>query len=392
LKLLSLLQGHHPEDQIGFHQSGAKLVQEGFLGDYHAVPFLAADQKPKNNPTYDTILEIAKKQKPDFIFFQHFHFHRIPDPTVLIGALRRIVPEAVLFVSSGDSFGRWTRPLPRSLIQASRAADLTFLSGMGYVADHLAKKGGKNISLMPHGFCPVRFPKKTSLSPQPAVDWEVVCVASNYRVRNPFSYLYQRKLARIREVQKLWRRYGKRFALFGKGWEGFPGWRGPLPYENQGDIFRSSRVVVGGHPGGGMDYYLSDREFIAMASGTPFVEYWTPRINTIFQDENHWYLYRDEAGMIQKIDRILEDSAGTFNSMAKSTEAYVRAKHSNYHRLKEMLRIAQKFSAARAAGEKYKPILEFFLPQVNWATEEKFALRGWESQCWKNINKICPCL
>jgi len=380
MKLLSLLQGHRVEDQIGFHESGIRLMREGWLEDYQAIPFLAADRLPPENPTYELILESARKIVPDFIFFQHFHFYKIPDPTRLIAQLRRVVPQAVIFVSSGDSFGRWTRRLPESLVQASRAADLTFLSGMGYVADILAKKGGRNISLMPHGFCPVRFPEKTSLFPKPAADWEVVCVASNYRVRNPFSYLYQRKLARIREVQKLWRRYGKRFALFGKGWEGFPGWRGPLPYENQGETFRSSKVVVGGHPGGGMDYYLSDREFIAMASGTPFVEYWTPRINTIFQDENHWYLYRDEAEMIQKIDRILENSAGTFNSMAKSTEAYVRAKHSNYHRLKEMLRIAQEFSAARAAGEKYKPILEFFLPQVNWAAEEKFALRGWESK------------
>jgi len=380
MKLLSLLQGHRVEDQIGFHESGIRLMREGWLEDYQAIPFLAADRLPPENPTYELILESARKIVPDFIFFQHFHFYKIPDPTRLIAQLRRVVPQAVIFVSSGDSFGRWTRRLPESLVQASRAADLTFLSGMGYVADILARKGGRNISLMPHGFCPVRFPEKTSLFPKPAADWEVVCVASNYRVRNPFSYLYQRKLARIREVQKLWRRYGKRFALFGKGWEGFPGWRGPLPYENQGETFRSSKVVVGGHPGGGMDYYLSDREFIAMASGTPFVEYWTPRINTIFQDENHWYLYRDEAEMIQKIDRILENSAGTFNSMAKSTEAYVRAKHSNYHRLKEMLRIAQEFSAARAAGEKYKPILEFFLPQVNWAAEEKFALRGWESK------------
>lgn len=381
MKLLSLLQGHRVQDQIGFHESGIRLLREGWLEDYQAIPFLAADRLPPENPTYDLILESARKLGPEIIFFQHFHFYKIPDPTWLIAQLRRAVPQAVILVSSGDSFGRWTRRLPESLIQASRAGDLTFLSGMGYVADDLAKKGGRNICFMPHGFCPVRFlpPRDLDLQRNEAADWEVVCVASNYQVKNPFSYLYQHKQARIRQIRLLQRRYGRRFALFGRGWEGVPGWRGPLPYIEQARIYRASRVVVGGHPGGAMDYYLSDREFIAMASGAPFVEFWTPRIETIFKDENHWYLYRDEAEMIRKIDRILEDSAGIFKNTAKSTEVYVRSKHSNYHRLKEMLRIAQELFAARAAGKRYKPNLEFFLPNVNWAAEEKFALKGWES-------------
>ena len=341
MKLLSLLQGHRVEDQIGFHESGIRLMREGWLKDYQAIPFLPADRLSPENPTYELILESARRIKPDFIFFQHFHFYKIPDPTKLIARLRKDIPQVVLFVSSGDSFGRWTRQLPKSLIQASRAADLTFLSGMGYMADDLAKKGGRNISLMPHGFCPVRFPEKTSPSPKPAVDWEVVCVASNHHVKNPFSYLYRHKLARIREAQILWRRYGKRFALFGRGWEGFPGWRGPLPYEHQGDIFRSSRVVVGGHPGGGMDYYLSDREFIALASGTPFVEFWTPRVEAIFRPEEHWFLYRDDKEMLKKIDLLLDSAVHKTGRLTEETERYVRSHHSNFHRLKEMIRLCK---------------------------------------------------
>jgi len=377
MKLLSLLQGHRVEDQIGFHESGIRLMREGWLEDYQAIPFLAADRLPPENPTYELILESARKIVPDFIFFQHFHFYKIPDPTRLIAQLRRVVPQAVIFVSSGDSFGRWTRRLPESLVQASRAADLTFLSGMGYVADILAKKGGRNISLMPHGFCPVRFPEKTSLFPKPAVDWEVVCVASNYRVRNPFSYLYQHKLARIREVQKLWRRYGKRFALFGKGWEGFPGWRGPLPYENQGETFRSSKVVVGGHPGGGMDYYLSDREFIALASGTPFVEFWTPRVEAIFRPEEHWFLYRNEKDMLKKIDLLLDSASHRTVRLTQETERYVRSHHSNFHRLKEMIQISADYRESRDQKRPYQPELKFFLQEVDWQKEKIFALRNW---------------
>ena len=152
---------------------------------------------------------------------------------------------------------------------------------------------------------------------------------------------------------------------------------GPLPYEKQGEVFRASRVVVGGHPGGGMDYYLSDREFIAAASGTPFVEFWTPRIHAIFKEDKNWYLYRNNLEMIRKVDRILNDSKGLFQKLAQETEVYARSSHSNYHRLKEMVQIAQDFRLAKAYQKKYEPRLNFFLPEVNWGTEKRFALRGW---------------
>lgn len=379
MKLLSLLQGHRVEDQIGFHESGIRLMREGWLEDYQAIPFLGADRLPPENPTYDLILESARKIGPEIIFFQHFHFYKIPDPTWLIVQLRRAVPRAVILVSSGDSFGRWTRRLPESLIQASRAGDLTFLSGMGYVADDLAKKGGRNICFMPHGFCPVRFlpPRDLDLQRNEAVDWEVVCVASNYQVKNPFSYLYKHKQARIRQIRLLQRRYGRRFALFGRGWEGVSGWRGPLPYIEQARIYRASRVVVGGHPGGAMDYYLSDREFIAMASGVPFVEFWTPRIESLFKPEKHWYLYRDEKKMVQKIDNLLTTPDDRQTELAAETERYVRANHSNYHRLKEMVRIAIEYQESRSQGRPYKPELKIFLPEVAWRDEKKYALRNW---------------
>lgn len=211
----------------------------------------------------------------------------------------------------------------------------------------------------------------------PTVDWEVVCVASNYHVKNPFSYLYKRKLARIGEIRELERRYGKKFALFGKGWEGFSSWRGPLPYEKQGDIFRSSRVVVGGHPGGGMDYYLSDREFIALASGTPFVEFWTPRVEAIFQPEKHWFLYRDEKEMLQKTDYLLDSANHNIGRLTEETERYVRGHHSNFHRLKEMIRISAEYRESRAQKRPYQPELKFFLKGVDWHKEKIFALRNW---------------
>jgi hypothetical protein len=377
LKLLSLLQGHRVEDQVGFHQSGARLVQEGYLQEYQAVPFLAADGLDADNPVYESILETAKKMEPDYIFFQYFHFHRIPDPSQLVAGLRKLPSRPVIFSSGGDSFGRWTRPVPSSLRTLSRIGDLTFLSGMGHVADDLVRSEGQNIALMPHGFCPVRFSTTPEKAETSQVDWEIVCVANNYHVKNPFSYIYQHKKDRIREVQALSRRYGKKFALFGRGWEGFAGWRGPLPYEKQGQIFRSSKVVIGGHPGGSMDYYLSDREFIALSSGAPFVEYQSPRIEKLFRPNEHWYLYKDNSEMLRIVDNLLGSFSDEARQKAAKTEAYTRAKHSNYHRLKEMLRIARDYREAPKKDPWRPSGLAFLLPETNWDDEKNYALKGW---------------
>lgn len=362
---------------MGFHQSGSRLVQEGYLQEYQALPFLAADGLGAGNSVYESILQTAKQMEPNFIFFQYFHFHRIPDPSQLVAGLRKLPSRPVIFSSGGDSFGRWTRPVPSSLRTLSRIGDLTFLTGMGYVADDLVRSGAKNIALMPNGFCPVRFPPMAFGTESSKPEWELVCVANDYPTKNPGSYLFYHKLCRRHQIHSLARRYGRRFALFGKGWEGIPGWLGPLPYEKQAEVYRKSRVVVGGHPGGAMDYYLSDRDFVAICSNPILVDRWIPRVEKIFQPDQHWFLYRTFKEMFQKIDQLLDGSESDLQSKRVETEKYIRNKHSQYHRLKEMLRLAQDFREARKRNCAYEPRLEFFLPGTNWEEEKKHALRGW---------------
>jgi hypothetical protein len=376
MRLLALWQGWANDDQIGFHRACEKLVQEGFLEAYEGLPFLSADATGPANPVYQHAVEKAAELKADFIFLQYFHYKDIPDPELMIQAFRKLPTDPTIFTSAGDSFGTWTRRIPYSLQRASHFGDITFMSGMGQMANTLVNKGGKNICLMPHGFCQERFPPVQDVGNR-NLPWEVTCVASNYRARNPFSYFYAHKKHRILQIKELSRRYGKKFALFGNGWEGFSRWEGPLPYKEQAKIFRQSRVVVGGHPGGSMDYYLSDREFIALAVGCEFLEFWTPRIDRFFRPGMDWHLYRDNQEMVRIIDKLLEECRGENQERLQTTIRYVRDKHSQYHRMKEMLRIAREYQDARNRKKHYRPELNLFLPEVSWANERQHALRGW---------------
>jgi len=376
MRLLALWQGRANDDQIGFHRACEKLVREGFLEAYEGLPFLSADGMGPTNPVYQHAVARATELRADCVFLQYFHYRNIPDPELMIRAFRKLPSDPTILTSSGDSFGTWTRRIPYSLRRASQFGDITFMSGMGPMADLLVKGGGKNVCLMPHGFCQERFPAQ-EVPENKNFLWEVTCVASNYRVRNPFSYLYAHKKLRIQQIRELNRRYGKRFALFGKGWEGFPCWKGPLPYAEQASLFRQSRVVVGGHPGGSMDYYLSDREFIALAAGCEFLEFWTPRIERIFRPGEHWHLYRNNQEMIDLIDKLLDGSTRENQERLQATVKYMMEKHSNYHRLKEMLCLAEEYREARGLKMHYRPELKLFLPEVPWAEEKQHALKGW---------------
>jgi hypothetical protein len=376
MRLLALWQGHKNDDQIGYHRACEQLCSEGELEYYQCLPSLGADCQGVDNHVYQETIQQAEQIQADTIFLQFFHFKNMPDPAGMIASLRKIKTRPVIFVSAGDSFGIWSRPLPYSVKQASRFGDLTFLTGMGYVAEELRKNKGKNICLMPNGFCKIRFPRIEPCRNY-TCEWDVVCVGSNYKVRNPLSYLFYHKQVRIKQIKALSKRYGKRFALFGKGWEGFPCWKGPLPYEKQAAVFSQSRVVVGGHPGGFMNYYTSDRDFIALSTGCEFVEHWVPRTDRLFRNSLHWNLYRSHAQMLNIIDKRMNVSESENQEKRLATINYLHSKHSQYHRMKEMLRIAQEYREARDRKKQYRPELDLFLPEVPWDEEKQYALKGW---------------
>ncbi|TAN36488.1 MAG: hypothetical protein EPN23_08345 [Verrucomicrobia bacterium] len=375
MKLLSLLQGGKVEDQIGYHRACEQLCSEGFLETYRAIPFLGRHTSAAWATLCRETLSTAAEIQADAVFFQFFHDHRMPCPDDLVAALRALPAKPALFTSAGDSFGLFTRSFPSAFRSVSRAADVTFLTGMGYMADSLVNSGSRNIVLMPNGFCQTRFAAGVPVN-QP--EFDVVFVGSNSKARNPFSYIRRLQRERYRQITLLQLHYGSRFALYGRGWEGFKSWQGPIPYAEQQTKSQQGRVIVGGYPGGLMDYYTSDRVLIAIASGVPFVDYWTPRVDTLFRQGEHWHLYRNEQEMLATIDRLLAMTDQDRRQLGVVTAEYAGRKHQQYHRMKNMLAIVRDQRAARHRGvHPALPGLEYFLPEVDVTAEMSFAVRAW---------------
>ena len=79
-----------------------------------------------------------------------------------------------------------------------------------------------------------------------------------------------------------WKVFGTRFAVYGRGWEGFLRDRGPLPFDRQHEVLRRSWLSVGYDDFPGTPYYFSDRLPIALLSGVAHVAHFHPGYDTIF--------------------------------------------------------------------------------------------------------------
>jgi hypothetical protein len=351
LRLLVLYQAlDAAADHPGYYQGFERLVTEGALDAHCAIPVQGSALAIGWNGFWDEAASMATQMQADAIFLQFFHAS-MPDPTDAIRRLKSLPNKPVLFTSLGDPFGRWTNRIPRSFRVASALSDVSFLTGMGYLAEQLRRGGSNNLVLMPNGCCQVRFSDDLDAESSTSV-FDIVFVGSRVRSRNPFSHYYHVAQKRVEFVQAFTKRYGKRFGLYGNGWAGNLSWQGPIPYTRQQDAYRKSAIGLGGMPNAYHDYYTSDRVFIAIASGTPFVDYWVKGVDRILQPGQDWWLANNQTDMFTLCDKLLDMSSGDRVQMGANARRHILAHHTQYHRCKDMIEIVKCVREAHLSGRK----------------------------------------
>lgn len=377
MRLLFMLQGRVPADQIGFVDGCARLKADGSLADYRILPTYGLAEAGGWPHAWREALNAAAAIGADAVMLQHFH-GPIPDPTDFIAALRALPTRPVIAVTAGDSFGRFFGSAQPSFRTASRLADVTFTIEFGSLMRHLVRCGSRRVTLMPHGYCQVRF---ETPPPDPAdyrPDYDVVMVGNLWHVRNPLRAMFHAARARRRQAEILQSRYGRRFALFGRGWEGFPSARGPVPFDRQHDVLRKARVIVGAHHLGHSTYYMSDRSALSIRSGIPLIDVRMPRIDRIYRHGEHWFLYRGEEELLATCDRLLGWSDDQRLAFGRRAAEAVVDRHSQHARLRSMTRIMGDIRRDLLAGrEPAPPVLDYLLPETDAAAELTHATMGW---------------
>jgi hypothetical protein len=152
-------------------------------------------------------------------------------------------------------------------------------------------------------------------------------------------------------VSALSERFGSRFALYGRGWEGCSSWRGPIRYSEQLEVIAQAAVVVGGYPHSHEPYYLSDRPFISMRSGRPVADLRVEGVDSLLQPGREWELATGPKEVVGIVERLL-DHPERASAIGAAGAAAVQSRHLTAHRVELLLRMCSELIDARDHGRR----------------------------------------
>jgi hypothetical protein len=380
MRLLLFLQGTTPAGQIGHHRAFETMVAAGRLESYHVIPFICRSEDDATahwRQVFSQALELIRLHEINLLFFQCYYGKgACPDSSDFIRQARALNSEMIIITSCAEPFGRWLQRPPSSLRYAAAGSDLVFLTCMGHLAETMEAAGAKNILLMPWGACQERFIKPAI--PPRSYDFDIIFIGSDNGGRNPFTPLARAGRKRRKMVSMLEKRYGKRFGLFGRNWQGRPSWQGPIPYAAQVDTARRSRLQAGGFPGSYATYYTSDRFYIALASGVPQLDFSVERIESLVQVGTHWLPYSSHASLLKRIDSTLALGDPTLTEMGIGARQAVAERGTIECRMNETIAIATTLAESRRRKKVMPPPdRTCFHPLVDQKSEWRWSVKAW---------------
>ncbi len=347
LALAVLWQGAAPEDHAGEHEALVRNLDSGRIRSLDVTcyrPDLAGDLRPVDWPRLlGGFVDRAMDARADVVHFQYFHGRSLPDLRPVVAQLRRQARPPIIVTSVGDPLGAPLNPAPRSLLAAASVSDLVVASSMGSLAARLLRAGAPRVTLVPLSADEVRFAQLTHDVP---VDDDVVFVGSLHSGRHPLRRHRWVAHQRRRLVTALSDRFGARFALYGRGWEGCPSWRGPVRYSEQLEVIASAAVVVGGYPHSHEPYYLSDRPFISMRSGRPVVDLRVEGVGSVLEPGVEWELADRPSEVVTCVERLLDDPERAA-AIGAGGAAAVESRHLTRHRVDLVLQMCDELIDAR---------------------------------------------
>ena len=282
LRLLYLPNEATEGDQIGPRRAFERFLAEGGLSAYLAYSYrVRAKALESHHAALDELLHTAREFAPDVIFVQHMT-DVYPVSQAYLRQLKALPSYPRLVLWEGDAFGRILKKPDATLLAVMAESDMTFLVGLGYLADMARDAGAPRVRLAPHSYDSQRFDLPWVPPRQRALD--AVMIANLHRLKRvPGLYMpggRQRKQLARRFYQTL----GDRFAVYGggAGWQGERYAHGTISFEQQGSMIRSAWLSVAWDHFDDLPMYSSDRLPISLACGVPHLTNYQPGYERLF--------------------------------------------------------------------------------------------------------------
>jgi hypothetical protein len=322
MKLLYLPNEKVPGWQVGARTAFAQLHERGVLDDVETYSFL---QTPPEVARAE-ILELARRFGPDVIVATKIG--RFPIDDAWLRALRATPSKPRLVYYDGDIYGRVFKRLTPATRAMCRHADVVYLCGMGNHARMFEAAGAREIRYLPHNASAVQFGR--AWEPTAARELDVVLIGNRIRgrielqdripwARMPGAYDREQLVRRLGDA------FGTRFAVYGTGWDGFAGARGPIAFERQHDAIRRSWISVGYDHFPGTPLYFSDRLPIALLAGVAHVAHYHPGYETMFAHGRELLWARTLDGVVDTVRDALARGPAYLDALGARGRAHALA-------------------------------------------------------------------
>jgi glycosyltransferase involved in cell wall biosynthesis len=286
MKLLLVLNENPPGSHSNVHHSLSNLKGKNVITEYNVYPFPARlAQGLTVKEMLAEIIDTAKVFIPDIILWSHTG--EIPVPVEAIDALKNVNPKLVMGYWDGDIYEK-PQPLPKELLKLAAFCNVTFCQGQGYFTKMLKKYGSTDIRFVPASSDELRFFKKRPANKK--IQYDVVMIGNNVTSRLPWrtapGSLLRKKIATLFS-----KKLGDRFAIYGEGWKESFG-KGKIGFNDQVNLYHSSRIALGTNNWLGPKYYFSNRLPIAMSSGVPLVYNYEEGFDELFGEGQGIFFFK----------------------------------------------------------------------------------------------------
>jgi hypothetical protein len=337
MKLFYLINEPTLNYQVGYREAIRKLINEGDLTDclFYSFDVKLGEFDWNWDEVVDDIVKEVSEYRPDAVLFAHT-CNKPFRASFFKQVKQNLGYKPVYALDERDAYGRFTKKLPGELLSLSRNCDVTFLSSSGgwlFNQFKFANKG--QVMYLPQCCDDIHFGKKKQNDTGKLYD--VVMIGNLLNSRIPFLSMPGVK-KREMIAKALYKRHGKRFAVFGAGWEKYPFSAGTVPFFEQEKVLHSSNLSIGVDHFLNYDQYYSDRLPIALFSSVPHLSWETPRLNSLFKEGEHVYYYSSVEESVSKSDSVLSGKFERTDLLVLQASNLVRTHYTEAARMRKLIK------------------------------------------------------
>lgn len=270
------------------------------------------------------LLEIVAEYKPDWIHMQ-LQYCGLIDP-LLLEQIKIENPNMVITNWSGDV----REEIQHYFIECGNKIDLSLLCNKGQIPIY-KQHGLKNLEYWQNGLDPEKVYRMSDNNRENLRNYynHDIVFCGGRTLKFPDSQL------RMNIADAFWKKFNNKFGVYGAGWEGYPYYRGTIPYDDQNNVYNGSRIALSVNHFNNIEMYFSDRQLITMGSGTFTLCHYIPGLEEYFENGKDCVWFKSIHEAIEKAEYYLNNLEEA-EIIGKNGAKKVLEGHTYFSRIKEL--------------------------------------------------------